>query len=271
MVLPIILCMENFKKKLLLVAEDDPLSQKIVQFSAQSLGLKVLVVDSVKALIKSFDSKPDAVLVDLHLPDMDIEELLLTLKEVSKGLLRLTKIVLMTAGLTDEIKELCKKYGFDSLIEKPITDEILMSVFDAPTSSAVEKSVPSDTKTIDYQDKDSIIDLSFYIKGIGDNPNLLQASLTKVEKSWESYLEKMEKAIVSNDPKQLHYWAHTLKGSLGFIKATDGVELAKKVCEKAKAGKVEGTEEPVKKLKDYIKKVYTEVDKVKDKIKEPTS
>src|SRR3990167_7907190 len=77
-------------------------------------------------------------------------------------------------------------------------------------------------------------DISFYKKGVGDDPELLKTSLSNVEKSWNHYLVEIEKALKSNDAKSLHYWAHTLKGSLAFIKAEDGVNLAKALCDEVK-------------------------------------
>lgn len=236
-------------EKTVLIVEDDILSQKIIEYIATSLNFKVLITDCAKSLFQRVDIKPDIILADLHLPDMSVEELLLQLKETCEKHKDQFRVILMTGSLTDDIKNICKKYGFTNIIEKPITKNLL--------KGALKQEAEQD---------DSIIDLSFYLKGVGDNPKVLKVSLENVEKSWGHYIEEMEKAITSNDDKALHYWAHTLKGSLSFIKAEDGVSLSKEICEAAMAKEVAKTTEPTKKLKEYLKTIHNEIEKIKNKI-----
>lgn len=112
-----------------------------------------------------------------------------------------------------------------------------------------------------------LIDLTFYIKGVGDNPELLKKSLGNVEKSWIHYVEEIERAMDSKDPESLHYWAHTLKGSLAFIKAEDGVAIAKEICEEAKKGGVEKTKKPLIQLKEYLDLLRKNLEEFISKIK----
>ena len=62
--------------------------------------------------------------------------------------------------------------------------------------------------------------------------------------------------------KKIHYWAHTLKGSLAFVKAEYGVKLATQICETAKANKIQGTIFPTTELDEYLKTISVEIDKI---------
>ncbi len=112
----------------LLLAEDNPVNQKVAQLTLQRLGYDVDVVsDGEQALAALASGSYDAVLMDCQMPVMDgfaaTQEL--RLREAAG---RHTPVIALTASAMASDRERCLEAGMDDYVSKPIRSEDLAVV-----------------------------------------------------------------------------------------------------------------------------------------------
>lgn len=113
----------NQKKSTMLVIEDDQSIRKLFNICLESAGYKVVDCDSGGQGIRLAASvRPDLILLDLGLPDMDGQEIIAELREWSK-----VPIIVCSVRDSDEevIKALDK--GADDYITKPFNPDVLLA------------------------------------------------------------------------------------------------------------------------------------------------
>jgi two-component system, NtrC family, response regulator AtoC len=113
---------ENNSDARILYVEDDPPSGRLVKSIAETAGYGVEVVSTGSAFLTSLTTKPDLLLVDLHLPDASGLELL------AKARLRLPEspVIVVTASnaIEDAVKAL--KGGATDYLTKPVDHQRLI-------------------------------------------------------------------------------------------------------------------------------------------------
>ncbi|MBN1873053.1 MAG: response regulator [Anaerolineae bacterium] len=105
--------------KTILLMEDDPQQARLMQRLLEYAGHKVLhAPDGESGLRTALMSKPDLILLDLGLPDLDGQ----TVAGLIKGSTELFKVplVAVTAWPRDTALQMARAYGCDGCIPKPI-------------------------------------------------------------------------------------------------------------------------------------------------------
>jgi len=102
-----------------LLAEDNPVNQKVGTLLLKRLGLHVDVAgNGLEAVHSCMRQQYDIVLMDVQMPEMDGLEATRTIHAQLKE--RSPLIIAMTAGVTQSDQENCKKAGMDGFIRKPV-------------------------------------------------------------------------------------------------------------------------------------------------------
>lgn len=111
------------KKKVLLV-EDTLAISKLTKFRLEKSGFEVITaMDGLAALEAVKNDRPDAILLDYGLPEMDGGEVLKYLKSDER--FKAIPVIIFTA--TVENIEIFKELGADDVIEKPYEPEELIA------------------------------------------------------------------------------------------------------------------------------------------------
>jgi two-component system, sensor histidine kinase len=114
---------ESFKRKIrILVAEDNPVNQKVAQAMLRKMGLQADVVANGLEAVNALRSIPyDLVLMDCQMPEMDgFEATRVIRQEGSKSLNPRIPIIAMTAATMQGDREKCIQAGMSDFIAKPI-------------------------------------------------------------------------------------------------------------------------------------------------------
>ncbi len=108
-----------------LVAEDDPGNQKVIEVMLRRVGLTAeLVGNGEDALVRATQSDWDLLLMDMQMPVMDGLEATRRIRERLHGARRLP-IVALTANARPEDREACLAAGMDDFLSKPIRQDEL--------------------------------------------------------------------------------------------------------------------------------------------------
>jgi signal transduction histidine kinase/CheY-like chemotaxis protein/HPt (histidine-containing phosphotransfer) domain-containing protein len=117
----------DFSGSAILLVEDNPINQEVVQGLLEMLGARVTVAGDGREGIRLLETWPfDLVLMDIHMPNMDGFETTARIRRNPK--LSRVPIVALTADALAGDLERCLAAGMDAYIAKPIQPERLFAV-----------------------------------------------------------------------------------------------------------------------------------------------
>jgi CheY-like chemotaxis protein len=116
----------------IILAEDDPLNQKVALLMLKKLGMMADVASNGLEVLQALEGQPyDVVLMDIEMPEMDgIEATKIIRERWPLG----PKIIVVTSCISDTYRELCFDAGADEFLAKPVKIEEL--------TDAIKRSIP---------------------------------------------------------------------------------------------------------------------------------
>lgn len=110
----------------ILLAEDDPVNQKLTILFLEKLGYKADVVNTGNQVLESIKKKHyDLIFMDMQMPDMDGIEATQKILELFPKKEDRPTIIAITASAMPEDKKICLDAGMDDYMSKPISLEII--------------------------------------------------------------------------------------------------------------------------------------------------
>jgi two-component system, cell cycle response regulator DivK len=110
---------EPFPRAFILVVEDNPANQMLIQFTLESSGYHVEVAGAAREALAIIDhGMPDLILMDIQLPGQD--GLSLTRQLKADPAMKAIPVVALTARAMIGDRELCLEAGCSGYISKPI-------------------------------------------------------------------------------------------------------------------------------------------------------
>ena len=103
----------------ILIVEDNPQNARMAKKLLEHDGHQVeIAADGEDGMMKVMEHQPDAVLIDLGLPDIDGQTLVAMLRQQPS--LNQMAIIAFTAWPEGNALEMARAYGCDGIISKPI-------------------------------------------------------------------------------------------------------------------------------------------------------
>jgi len=128
---PVNLLSEQFAEKFpmnILIAEDNPINQKLITKVISKLGYQPQVVNNGNQVLEVLDAAFfDIILMDVQMPELDGLE---TTRIIRRRDIRQPFIIAMTAGAMAEDKIECLEAGMNYFISKPISIQDLINVLE---------------------------------------------------------------------------------------------------------------------------------------------
>lgn len=206
----------------LLVAEDDPVNQKMISTILKKAGVQADMAENGREMINYLKTNQhyDLILSDIHMPEMDGYE---AANFIRKNLHLDIPILAMTATVMQGEKENCLYAGMNDFISKPFSiQELLQKVRQYVHKHETEPT--SDNESIETETaSSSLYDLG-YLDEMEDNEyskEVLQMFLASAPDA----LKDIKTAISEKKWDEVYQKAHRLKSSAGLLKMQTLVEI----------------------------------------------
>ncbi len=202
-----------------LLAEDNPINQRVAVAMLTGAGYVVDVVDDGAAAVAALAGRSyDAVLMDCQMPTMDGYEATAAIRANERGRHHVP-IIAMTAGARPEDRDESLRSGMDSYIAKPVRIADLLSV----VGQAIEQSgePPAQGDREDDALAVAIADESVLanVRSLGDafGFDLLSQLIDQFVHDTECQLIELHTAVHDGDARSLRHLARSIMGTAGQL------------------------------------------------------
>ena len=236
----------------LLLADDNPINQKVGLSVLQKLGYRAEVVQNGLEVLKALEHKAyDVLLLDVQMPEMDGLEATRKIHQRWSEDQR-PRIIAMTGNALLGDREKCLEAGMDDYISKPVRIRELQSVLERWAGRIVKK---SDTSFFARQGiRSHLLDESLIAELRGLPP---ADGATMLKELIDLFLESAPQRITQinqflSDPQKMAFHAHALKSMSLNLGANRIADLCQKLEEMAHAG----NEESVARLSQELERTF---------------
>ena len=223
--------------RLILVAEDDAINQKVILRQLGLLGhVAEIAGDGREALALWRANRYALLLTDLHMPEMDGYELVETIRREEAPGTRLP-IVALTANAVQGEAARAKAVGMDGYLTKPLQLARLQAVLDShfPAQAAPAQAEPAPAAAPEPVHEHAVdIDV---LKGIvGDDPDIVRELLSDYQQSVGRLAAELRAHCDAGRGREAGAIAHKLKSSSRSVGALTLGDLCAELENAGKAG-----------------------------------
>ncbi len=258
----------------ILLAEDDPVNQKVILSQLKLLGYDADIVNNGQAVLERLTyQKYDLILMDCQMPFLDGYETTQRLRQQPQ-FAKQPLIIALTASAMSSDRERCLEVGMDDYVSKPVElnalDKMLQRWANLIQSSDHNSTITMDIKpssesfpisqfqssqTPELVNTDSPINLDRLNRLLKGNIKLQHKLLSLFLEQGQTRIETLRQAIANQDFTSIKQQAHALKGSSASAAVLKMPELAKELENLAQQQTLEGATELVEELQQCLSQV----------------
>ena len=218
---PLNLSREEISNYLMLVAEDDPINQKVLDKQLSLLGFSAEFAPNGHEALILWRSKPySALITDLHMPVIDGYQLTKSIRDEEPDNQRL-HIIALTANANREDIKRAHKAGVDQYLTKPIRLALLKQALDKVVMDSLSHEETAGTEIEPSQPTDDLFDPSTLRSLLGDDQEEIAEFLKQFIAQLEEHQDELYPGIAANDKETVRVIAHRFTSSsrsVGAIK-----------------------------------------------------
>ena len=209
----------------ILIAEDNPVNQKVAVYQLQKLGYVADVVENGRLALEAMGrTHYDIVFMDCQMPELDGYEATRDLRAMQVDDRR-TWVVAMTANSLEGDREKCLNAGMDDYISKPVKPEHLQAAIHRFIGLRVVEQPSHDHGAVGVIDLNTIA--GFREMEVEGEESILAKLIDVFVENTPRVIEEARKALAAGTSPQLARAAHTLKGSCSNF----GAERMRAACQ----------------------------------------
>jgi PAS domain S-box-containing protein len=236
----------------ILVAEDNPVNQKLTSLILKKRGLAVETVQDGESAIALLGKKKfDIVLMDIHLPGMSGWETSAAIRKAEEVTGARVPIIALSASTLPADRERCIKAGMDDYVAKPIQPAELFKAIGTlrplRTSDRTEASLSDAPRPV--------LDKKALLSQVGGDMKLLRQLISIFLADSPAALARIQKAMDSRDANALMKTSHAFRGSVSIFAAPAAVGSAVKLETLARRGEMAGAEAAFEALKKEVERL----------------
>ncbi len=248
-----------------LVAEDNPVNQKVALGILKQFGLRGEVAANGREAITALQTMPfDLVLMDVMMPELDGLEASREIRRLEAETARRIPIIAMTAGAMDEDRLKCLDAGMDDYMTKPVVRDNLAAVLsrwlparseggtgenasaDAIPTPVITGTIPTETESLTahaeiYTDTETppVWNEADFRERMMDDPELMDMILGVHREDSPRRLMQLKTAVAAGNTEDIALHAHSIKGGAANLSAEALRVYAAALEDAARAGRLE--------------------------------
>ncbi len=255
----------------ILVAEDNPVNQKLITEVLQIFDCDLTLVENGKeAVLMNEKNQFDMILMDCQMPEMDGFQAtgIIRSQEQKSGIEEGVVIVALTANARKEDRDKCLACGMNDYLSKPFTMPELRDIIlkwyrlKDGLEGATSNLFPAETDEINSSamlDENSLLDINT-LNGIRalqspQSSNILEQLLEIYCTSAPELISKLNSSIQDKSCESIREFAHSLKSASGNIGARKIFELSAKLEEMGRDNKIDGAS----KIHEEIEQLFPKI------------
>jgi len=201
---------KRMSNKLILLAEDNIVNQKVAVRQLNNLGYRADAVANGREAIEALSRIPyDLVLMDCQMPEMDGYEATAEIRRI-EGNTKRTPIVAMTAHALAGDRERSIEAGMDNHITKPVKQDELARVLDS--FFAASSTTASNDEASGAQELPPV-DMKRLHQALGNDPEEVAEILNIYRTEMTKNLVKLDSALASGNAADVDLIAHNCFGT----------------------------------------------------------
>ena len=217
----------------ILLAEDNPINQKVVSMMLQQLGHEVTLVGNGKKAVESCRQETfDLVFMDIQMPEMDGFEALASIRALERAEVgRKSAVIALTAHAMKGDQDRCLDAGFDGYLSKPIRSaELEKAILDLASARQEAERVACG---------DGGFDRSFALEQVGGSERLLDELIELFLDRAPDQLKRVQAGIDQADSQSTARSAHLLNGTLSQFLGSETLAPLHELERLGKAGRID--------------------------------
>ncbi|GAC1667851.1 MAG: hypothetical protein NVS9B2_09950 [Steroidobacteraceae bacterium] len=222
----------------ILLAEDNPVNQKVALRLLEKLDYRVEAVADGRAAVAAWQSgKFDLIIMDCQMPQMDGYEATREIRRLEAGKCR-TPIVALTAHAMKGDEEKCRAAGMDDYLSKPIDRlklEICLDRLLTGGGSAAPLLAPQEAGALKVPEDP--VEWQALLESIDGDQGFARDLVDAFIGSADRELNSIAAALHAGDTATLRESAHTLKGASANLRAVAATSAAALLESAADSGK----------------------------------
>ncbi|HEU4628028.1 MAG TPA: response regulator [Steroidobacteraceae bacterium] len=226
----------------ILLAEDNPVNQKVARMVLEKLGLDVTVVNNGREAVQAWKAGGfDLILMDCQMPELDGYEATREIRRLEQGR-KATPIVALTAHAMKGDDEKCRAAGMTDYLTKPLDRVKLAACLerhlgkidgaaaDADATPAISVEAPPPAPA------PAPVDWTGFMQSMDGDEVLARELVDLFIESGDETLAAIVTALGMRDYAAVSEQAHSLKGASANLRATATATAAAKLEAAARAG-----------------------------------
>ncbi|MCX2719580.1 ATP-binding protein [Lentiprolixibacter aurantiacus] len=255
-----ILSPEKVKGMRILIFEDNPMNQRLIEQRLQSWGCRAYITENASYGLRILETKVvDMVLMDLRMPLMNGFEITRIIREHKSEAIRSLPVIALTADFTAEDKVECDQEGINDYILKPYTpEELLQKIIinkkaEQRTSAVIlEPNCNQVKSTAENFDLGQVLNREC----MGDI-GMLEELIALYHKNALEFIGKVRLHLKGENYEQIAFAAHKIKCGLKMLKTYQLCTLVEELYDLAKQQRNPGR---MNDLYDKFVMTYTQVE-----------
>lgn len=198
----------------ILIADDHAANRNVLQRLLEKAGHRVTSVDGGEAVLDAIASADyDAVIADLHMPDVSGLDLLRQLRVMQAGGGPRTPVLILSADVTPDSIQACQQAGARAFLSKPVAAARLLDAL-ADIAGNARASAPLVAVRDESQRRDDVFDSTVLdeLAALGMGEGFEREFITQCLRDAEECLLALGTAGEATDWERLREQAHALKG-----------------------------------------------------------
>jgi PAS domain S-box-containing protein len=196
----------------LLVVEDNTINQQVIKEFLELSHVAVVMANNGKEALAILNTQTfDAILMDIHMPEMDGFEATKRIRQLEK--FKYLPIIALTAGVTQEEHQHCLNCGMNDFVAKPIIPEQLITTLSRwiknnvkPFFEKVEPIIESKLKNLEGFEFTNLLLM------LGGNEEKIVKLLLDFKTDMATIPAEINECVKQNDFPKAQELAHKLKG-----------------------------------------------------------